>query len=288
MRRCLLVLAAAAAFDESLFDPTPRARGLEHACAYGPPPAKAAVALPLLHEPRVKLWWPALDDVVEIAQDSSEPYDAPTTLWPAGAVLAHALASDCASWKDRVVLELGCGVGAPALALARCGASVVATDISEAALALAAENTNVTAENTNGTVVTRRLDWDDDDALREVLAEGPFFAVVGAKNSAGRSAASTPSSACWTRPWSSSRTAAADDDVDLLAAVAAFEDWPSSARRPRPRHTHGILETSSACWARRTSVDLPLADTPGPTATPFRRLARGTPPRAPGARRRAH
>ena len=167
MRRCVLVLAAAAAFDDVPF---------ELRDVYGPPPAKAAVELPLLHEPRVKLWWPALDDVVEIAQDAENPYDAPTTLWPAGAVLAHALASDCASWKDQVVLELGCGVGAPALALARCGAKVVATDISEAALALTTENTN----GTNGTVVTRLLDWDDDDALREVLAEGPFFAVVGA------------------------------------------------------------------------------------------------------------
>ncbi len=176
MRRVALVLAAAAAFDESLFDPDACARGLEHACAYGPPPAKPAVELPLLHEPRVKLWWPSLDDVVEIVQDAENPYDAPTTLWPAGAVLAHALASDCASWQGKVILELGCGVGAAALALARCGARVVATDISEAALALTAENTN----GTNGTVVTRRLDWDDDDALREVLAEGPFFAVVGA------------------------------------------------------------------------------------------------------------
>ena len=167
MRRCLLVLAAAAASDDVPF---------ELRDVYGPPPAKAAVELPLLHEPRVKLWWPALDDVVAISQDADNPYDAPTTLWPAGAVLAHALASDCASWKDQVVLELGVGVGAPALALARCGASVVATDISEAALALAAENTN----GTNGTVVTRLLDWDDDAALREVLAEGPFFAVVGA------------------------------------------------------------------------------------------------------------
>ena len=167
MRRCVLVLAAAAAFDDVPFE----LRGV-----YGPPPAKAAVELPLLHEPRVKLWWPALDDIVAISQDAENPYDAPTTLWPAGAVLAHALASDCASWKDRVVLELGYGVGAAALALARCGANVVATDISEAALALTAENTN----GTNGTVVTRLLDWDDDDALREVLAEGPFFAVVGA------------------------------------------------------------------------------------------------------------
>ena len=167
MRRCVLVLAAAAAFDDVPF---------ELRDVYGPPPAKAAVELPLLHEPRVKLWWPALDDVVAISQDADNPYDAPTTLWPAGAVLAHALAADCASWQGKVILELGCGVGAAALALARCNASVVATDISEAALALAAENTN----GTNGTVATRLLDWDDDAALREVLAEGPFFAVVGA------------------------------------------------------------------------------------------------------------
>ena len=168
MRRCLLVLAAAAAFDEVPF---------ELRDVYGPPPAKAAVELPLLHEPRVKLWWPALDDVVAISQDADNPYDAPTTLWPAGAVLAHALASDCASWQGKVILELGCGVGAPALALARCNASVVATDISEAALALTAENTN----GTNGTVVTRLLDWDDDVALAAAVAEhGPFFAVVGA------------------------------------------------------------------------------------------------------------
>ena len=157
MRRCLLVLAAAAAFDDVPF---------ELRDVYGPPPAKAAVELPLLHEPRVKLWWPALDDVVAIAQDAANPYDAPTTLWPAGAVLAHALASDCASWQGKVILELGCGVGAAALALARCGASVVATDISEAALALTAKNTN----GTNGTVVTRLLDWDDDDALRILRA----------------------------------------------------------------------------------------------------------------------
>ena len=243
MRRCLLVLAAAAAFDESLFDPDACARGLEHACAYGPPPAKAAVALPLLHEPRVKLWWPSLDDVVEIAQDSSEPYDAPTTLWPAGAVLAHALASDCASWKDRVVLELGVGVGAPALALARCGAKVVATDISEAALTLTAENTN----GTNGTVVTRLLDWDDDAALREVLAEGPFFAVVGAALKfedwpVGRLDAVLgvldPTVVVLAHAW-------ADDDVeDLLGGV-----WGRAASFAGA--AVGLEEFSAVTWVRR-------------------------------------
>ena len=238
MRRCLLVLAAAAAFDEMPF---------ELRDVYGPPPAKAAVELPLLHEPRVKLWWPALDDVVEIAQDAENPYDAPTTLWPAGAVLAHALASDCASWQGKVILELGCGVGAAALALARCGASVVATDISEAALALAAENTNVTAENTNGTVVTRRLDWDDDDALREVLAEGPFFAVVGAALKfeawpAGRLDAVLgvldPTVVVLAHAW------ADDDDDDILGDV-----WRRAASFAGA--AVGLEEFSAVTWVRR-------------------------------------
>ncbi len=261
MRRVVLVLAAAAAFDESLFDPDACARGLEHACAYGPPPAKAAVALPLLHEPRVKLWWPALDDVVEIAQDSSEPYDAPTTLWPAGAVLAHALASDCASWQGKVILELGCGVGAAALALARCGASVVATDISEAALALAAENTNGTvatdvsgatpalaAENAKtGTVVARLLDWDDDAALREVLAEGPFFAVVGA--------------ALKFEDWPVGRLGAVlgvlDPTVVVLAHAWAEDDVEDLLDDPWRRAASfagaavGLEEFSAVTWVRR-------------------------------------
>ena len=234
MRRCLLVLAAAAASDDVPF---------ELRDVYGPPPAKAAVALPLLHEPRVKLWWPALDDVVEIVQDAENPYDAPTTLWPAGAVLAHALASDCASWKDRVVLELGVGVGAPALALARCGASVVATDISEAALALTAENTN----GTNGTVVTRLLDWDDDAALREVLAEGPFFAVVGAALKfedwpAGRLDAVLglldPTVVVLAHAW-------ADDDVEDLLG----DPWRRAASFAGA--AVGLEEFSAVTWVRR-------------------------------------
>ena len=180
-------------------------------------------------------------------QDSSEPYDAPTTLWPAGAVLAHALASDCASWQGKVILELGVGVGAPALALARCNASVVATDISEAALALAAENTNVTAENTNGTVATRLLDWDDDDALREVLAEGPFFAVVGAALKfeawpVGRLDAVLgvldPTVVVLAHAW------ADDDDDDILGDV-----WRRAASFAGA--AVGLEEFSAVTWVRR-------------------------------------
>ena len=235
MRRCVLVLAAAAAFDDVPF---------ELRDVYGPPPAKAAVELPLLHEPRVKLWWPALDDVVAISQDADNPYDAPTTLWPAGAVLAHALASDCASWKDQVVLELGCGVGAAALALARCGASVVATDISEAALALTAENTN----GTNGTVVTRLLDWDDDGALAAAVAEhGPFFAVVGA--------------ALKLEVWPAGRLDAVLDLLDptvvVLAHAWADDDVEDLLDDPWRRAASfagaavGLEEFSAVTWVRR-------------------------------------
>lgn len=181
--------------------------------------------------------------VVEIAQDADNPYDAPTTLWPAGAVLAHALASDCASWKDRAVLELGVGVGAPALALARCGASVVATDISDAALALTAENTN----GTNETVVTRLLDWDDDAALREVLAEGPFFAVVGAALKfedwpAGRLDAVLglldPTVVVLAHAW-------ADDDVEDLLG----DPWRRAASFAGA--AVGLEEFSAVTWVRR-------------------------------------
>ena len=232
MRRLALVLAAAAAFDDVPF---------ELRDVYGPPPAKAAGELPLLHEPRVKLWWPALDDVVAISQDADNPYDAPTTLWPAGAVLAHALASDCASWKDQVVLELGCGVGAVALALARCGARVVATDISEAALAL-------TAENTNGTVATRLLDWDDDGALAAAVAEhGPFFAVVGA--------------ALKFEAWPSGRLDAVLDLLDptvvVLAHAWAEDDVEDLLDDPWRRAASfagaavGLEEFSAVTWVRR-------------------------------------
>ena len=232
MRRCVLVLAAAAASDDVPF---------ELRDVYGPPPAKAAVELPLLHEPRVKLWWPALDDVVAISQDADNPYDAPTTLWPAGAVLAHALAADCASWQGKVILELGCGVGAAALALARCNASVVATDISEAALALA-------AENTNGTVVTRSLDWDDDGALAAAVAEhGPFFAVVGAALKfeawpAGRLDAVLgvldPTVVVLAHAW------ADDDDDDILGDV-----WRRAASFAGA--AVGLEEFSAVTWVRR-------------------------------------
>ena len=49
-------------------------------------------------------------------------------------------AAACDDFKGRRVLELGAGIGAAAIAAARCGASVLATDVAWRALALTVEN----------------------------------------------------------------------------------------------------------------------------------------------------
>ena len=172
-------------------------------------------------------------------QDSSErAHDAPTTLWPAGAVLAHALASDCASWQGKVILELGCGVAA-ALARALQPASsprIYPKRRSRSRLKIRTEPSRRTSpkrrlrsrpRTRTVTVVTRLLDWDDDAALAAAVAEhGPFFAVVGAAlEPAGRSmilGALDRTVVVLAHAW-------ADDDVeDLLADPWC---WPLVRRR---------------------------------------------------------
>lgn len=54
------------------------------------------------------------------------PYYA--TLWPAALGLAHFLAREYSTLEACRVLELGCGLGLPAIVAARVGATVVATD----------------------------------------------------------------------------------------------------------------------------------------------------------------
>jgi predicted nicotinamide N-methyase len=54
-------------------------------------------------------------------------------MWPSGIALAHA--ADTISSGTRV-LEIGCGLGLPALTAARAGADVLATDLSAAAIDL--------------------------------------------------------------------------------------------------------------------------------------------------------
>ncbi|OLS98484.1 hypothetical protein BJF90_09525 [Pseudonocardia sp. CNS-004] len=90
-------------------------------------------------------------------------------LWPSGIELAHAVSER--DWTGTHAVELGCGLGLPAVAAALAGARVLATDRSADALAFAAVN----AEQNGASIETARCSWDDPDTL---LARGPFGLVL--------------------------------------------------------------------------------------------------------------
>jgi predicted nicotinamide N-methyase len=77
----------------------------------------------------------ALIDEDAFAEDEFMPYWA--ELWPSGLALARAMPSELAGLT---VVELGCGLGVPALVAAARGARVTAVDWAEAAIELLREN----------------------------------------------------------------------------------------------------------------------------------------------------
>ncbi len=175
---------------------------LDACCAFGPG-SDAHQAVPVLMEPTIRLWLPKAagttsgDDpaerpaeVVQLQQDGFlRPFDMPSVLWPAGYLLAEWVAAPAqcggGGWRGKRVLELGVGIGASAVAVARCGASsVVATDKAWRALALTAENAALTGVGDRVEVV--QFDWEGEGAgweaaARSLAAEhGPFDAILGA------------------------------------------------------------------------------------------------------------
>jgi predicted nicotinamide N-methyase len=105
------------------------------------------------------------DDVA--ADQAYPPYWA--ELWPSGIELAHAV-STC-DWTGARAVEVGCGLGLPAVAAALAGARVLATDRSADALAFAAVN----AEQNGASIETVQCSWDDPDVL---VTRGPFELVL--------------------------------------------------------------------------------------------------------------
>jgi predicted nicotinamide N-methyase len=125
-----------------------------------------------LHRGRIRFVHPrdpaALLYEDDIAADQSHPpYWA--ELWPSGIELANAVSKR--DWTGARAVELGCGLGLPAVAAALAGAQVLATDRSADALAFAAVN----AEQNGAAVETARCSWDDADGL---VAKGPFGLVL--------------------------------------------------------------------------------------------------------------
>lgn len=111
-----------------------------------------------------------LIDEAAYAVDERLPYWA--DLWPSAHVLAAELAGrDLAGAR---VLELGCGVGLPAIVAALGGADVLATDWYAEALEHAAGN----ARANGARLATMLVDWRRPPAA--LAAAGPFDLVAGA------------------------------------------------------------------------------------------------------------
>ncbi len=111
----------------------------------------------------------ALLDEHAFEQDEFMPYWA--ELWPSGVQLARVLAGR--ALHSARVLELGCGLGVPSMEAARCGARVLATDWSRAALALLERN----ATAAGLAVQTAWVDWKAPSSLVE---QAPFDLVLAA------------------------------------------------------------------------------------------------------------
>ena len=112
----------------------------------------------------------ALLDEEDVAADQAHPpYWA--EVWPSGIELAHAVSAR--SWDGVAVLELGCGLGLPAVAAALGGARVLATDRSADALVFAAVN----AELNGVHVETAVCSWAQPGP---VLARAPWRLVLAA------------------------------------------------------------------------------------------------------------
>jgi predicted nicotinamide N-methyase len=115
---------------------------------------------------------PSADELIdESAFDEEEflPYWA--ELWPSGLALArHVATRELGGLR---VLELGCGLGLPALAAARRGADVLATDWAEDAIELLQRN----AERNGLFLRVSRVRWSEPEPL---LRAAPWDLVLGA------------------------------------------------------------------------------------------------------------
>ncbi len=117
----------------------------------------------------VSVWRPpdmeSLIDLSSFEDDERIPYWA--DVWESAIVLAEDLAT--MDGRGKTLLELGCGLGLPALVAARSGFSVTASDYEEAAL----EGVRYNAEhNALSGIRTRVVDWrniPDDLGLFDVV-----------------------------------------------------------------------------------------------------------------------
>ena len=148
-------------------------------------------------------------------RDEFLPYWA--ELWPSALALARVIARR--PLTGRRVIELGCGLGLPALAAALAGGRVLATDWSEDAVAMTARN----AERNGVELDSAVFRW---DAPPEPL--GPPWPLVLASDVL----------------YEDRNVAALLDLLPRLTAAAGR----GLARRPRPRVRRALPEAAAATW----------------------------------------
>jgi predicted nicotinamide N-methyase len=115
---------------------------------------------------------PNADELIDedsFDEDEFLPYWA--ELWASGVALAKVVSA--LDLHDTRVLELGAGLGLPSLAAALRGASVLATDWADDAVALLRAN----AKRNSIRLRVKRVRWDDPEPL---LREAPWQLVLGA------------------------------------------------------------------------------------------------------------
>jgi predicted nicotinamide N-methyase len=94
-----------------------------------------------------------------------------SVLWRSGVALACEL--DGVALRGLRVVELGCGLAIPSIAVARAGAAVLATDACADALTLVARN----AQANDVRIETATVDWAEPD---ELVRRAPFDLVLAA------------------------------------------------------------------------------------------------------------
>lgn len=112
----------------------------------------------------------AIDHYVETAPDDTCQIPYYTRLWESSLALAEAMAARPGLWPGRRVLELGCGLGLPAMVAARLGARVTATDFHPDNGPFFLQNAR---DNGLDDIRYERLDW------RRPHLEGDFDIVLG-------------------------------------------------------------------------------------------------------------
>ena len=101
------------------------------------------------------------------------------TPWASGIAAAEAVVADPAPFSSRRVIELGCGLGITAMALAEVGARLVLVDVWPESLAFA--RFNAVRQGGPGAQVRPLLaDWRTAAGADLLLRSGPFDAVVAA------------------------------------------------------------------------------------------------------------